>query len=201
MKIRPGRQINEMPGVYFTQIKHFVPLTMDSPFVVTYDDNPYGKIGAVYPVSKIASQYRINFRGDRRKGYGLEISPRDFFLNEKYQGIPKEAIARTNQVVLSDASYITVEFSHSETMYITDQLFVGGQVPTFAEVLNLYQQSRNDHWYIRKSALLKVVDLYAADGKPLPPIVALSPVNGPCKIEKSTFGTEFDTDSDHELLV
>ena len=200
LKIRPQKQVNEMPGVYFSQLRDFKPMALDTRFSLWNDTNPYGDIGIVYSVANIVSQFRVNFRGIHRFGYGPEVAPRDFFGVKKYQGIynEKEAIARTNKISLSEALYITVDFTHSEILFLGKHL--KGDY-TLADVIELYQKERQNHWYIHKSSLLKVVDLYENDDEPLPLIVGFDASSRGNVIERKTLGTEFDTDSDHELLV
>lgn len=202
LKITPHRGVNKMPGVYFTHFQEHKPLSLDSEFVLYPEHSFYGNIGMVFSVENIARKYHVNFKGDHYFGYGSEVTPKKFFsdIEEGEDSIygAREAIVRTNKVSLDEMVYLTVNFSNSEMIFLRDTLATSA---TLSDVLDLYRSLRDDHWYIRKSALLKVDDIYKADGKKLPPIVALYPKINMNNYERLTFGTEFDVDSDHEMLA
>lgn len=197
-KILPRELINEQPGIYFRYLNYLEELpTLDSPFYFKVTAG-YGPVGIGFKAEDIFRHYRVNLKGDEDFGYGEELDPMKYF---KLEVEPGEAIARTSQVPLSMASFLVVGFGYSEVRYLYRSFTIDGKLQDFTmgDVIDLYRRTRNDHWYIRKSWLIKILDHYG--DQPLPALFPQHVCGSTWGIEEITYNTENDIDSDHELFV
>lgn len=199
-EVKPREMINEQPGIYFghVSLSRDIP-SLDEPFTWSDGFTPtgYGGIGVAYKVQDIVDNYRVNLKEDEDYGYGPEMTPFEYFRSGNLHG---EAIARTSRVPLTMAAFLTVAFSYSEVRFIHEHFTENGMVKNFTmkDIIDLYKIERKDHWYIRKSDLLKVVDVYGENM--LPPIIPKIPDWDRCD-DEVIYNTEYDINSDDELFL
>ena len=148
--------VNDHPGIYFTLGKDITIQSFDDVFEPIQRSAVYGPVSFIFPVKDIVEHYRVNLKFDHEEGTGREMSPEEFFLEEKHIAT-NEAIARTSKIPLSLASHIAVNFSYWELRFIDEHLGLLGK-HSISDVIDLYLKNRNTHWYIRKSPLLAVID-------------------------------------------
>lgn len=187
--IKPREMIQEQPGIYFTHFKYpEYMLKKDSLFRLLDYYSIYGNIGFIFNVEEIFKKYKVNLKKDQNFGYGQENDIISYF---KING--DEAIVRANKIPLSMIKAIRITFGYSELRFIYENFPEDNF--SLNDVVNLYKKNRNKHWYIRKSGLLKIVDSYKKD---IPLIIASKHIYD--DIEVYNYGTEFDIDSDPELM-
>lgn len=192
VKINPRELIPEMPRIYFTHLKipkDVRPMDLDSSFEVFDRDALYGDVGIVYTVEYLFKNYHINLKSDQEFGYGNKID-----INSYFKLIGEEAIVRANTIPLKDIECILLNLRYHELRFIYDNL---GYDTDFklGDVIKLYKENVNNKWYIRKSNLTKLIKYYK---KNLPLIYVTKSYLEPFEYEN--YGTQFDTDSDREML-
>lgn len=190
-KQNPREQIEEQPGIYFTQFKYpEYMMRKDSLFNILEYNSWYGDIGFIFNVEEIFRKYRVNLKADQSFGYGPEVDISSYF---RLTG--DEAIARANKIPLSMVKAIRISFGYSELRFIYENFSEDNF--TLQDVINIYKKNRDKHWYIRKSNLLKVIDSY---GKKTLPFIIATKRHRYVGEEIDNYGTEFDMDSDPELM-
>lgn len=192
------------PGIYMEYIDVddilFQTLVTDDlfrPKTLKTSSEIYGEIGFIYPLEEIF-KYHVNVKGTQFYGKGDKVDLNDFYS----LATENEIIVRANSIEIDKASAVHVQFSSIELKFIYDYIPNNSDIKRneirIQDVISLYKDQRNNHWYIRKSNLIKVIDAYEENGFEIPPILCT-------KINYDTtskiYNTIYDVDSDDEYLI
>lgn len=154
----------------------------------------YGQLGFIFPLEEIF-KYHVNVKKISRLGQAPDVDLMEYHLT----GQRTEIIVRANSIDISKASAVHVQFSAIELKFIYTYVPKVMGIPsvkiTLQNIIDLYEEQRNNHWYIRKSNLLKVVDGYKALGLDVPPLLC-SRIN--YDNSDKIYDTIYDTDSEPE---